>query len=126
MAKKNKPEIKDAPALKEDVKFDYLKSNFHREIIADGAFGGLTPRGYIQMSIFCERNPIPKQTVHKIKKDGTLSNEIREERIAREAIIRSIETTLIMDLDTATVIRNWLDNHIKKAKELSKYNKGNK
>ena len=59
------------------------------------------------MSLFCERQPIPRQIAHKF--DGLeLGPEILSERLSRDAIIRSVDATLIMDLNTAEAMYSWL------------------
>lgn len=99
-----------------EVVFDYIKTPDYREIHADGAWGGLTPRGYIQMAIYNERLPIPQQTTFELK-DNQVGNEVKEKRRTRQAIIRNVEVDLIMDLNTAESMRDWLDQHIQRLKE---------
>lgn len=107
---------KPANGAPNEVAFDYIKTPDYREIHVDGAWGGLTPRGYIQMAIYNERLPIPQQTVFELK-DAQLGNEIKEKRRGRQAIIRNVEVDLIMDLQTAESMRDWLNQHIGKLKE---------
>lgn len=108
----------DKAEIPKRIKFDYLKSNYHREILVEGAHGGLTPKGHLQMSVFNERRPIPKQTVHPVTEDGTIGLEILDERLSRDSIIRSVEATLLMDIPTAKIIYEWLRKHIEIADKL--------
>ncbi len=106
---------KTAPGVdipKGQIKFDYLKSPDYRTIYINGVFGGISPRGQIYISVWKERWPIPKQVTYHLKEDGTVTNEIESERIAREAIIREVEVGLLMDIGTAIAMRNWLDEKI--------------
>ncbi|MBN1515613.1 hypothetical protein JXA32_03485 [Candidatus Sumerlaeota bacterium] len=102
------------------VRFDFIKSNLHREIFVEGATGGATPHGKLQMSLFLERSVIPQQVVYKMSSDGELRDEIKEERVSREAVIRIIETTLIMDISTAKAIHKWMGTHINELERLLK------
>ena len=112
----NKEKFPDKP---DKIRFDYLKSNQHREIFFEGIHGGMTPKGRIQMSLFCERQPIPRQIVHKF--DGLkLGPEILSERLSRDVIIRSVDVTLIMDIETAEIMYDWLGQKIKEAKKIIK------
>ncbi len=123
--KKNKvAKPKELIAIPDKIRFDYLKSDQHREILVEGVHGGLSPKGRIQMSLFCERSPIPRQVVHKLTKDGKLGPEIPSERLVRDAIIRSVEVTLMMDLETGQAIYTWLGRHLRKGKELIKIAEG--
>jgi hypothetical protein len=100
------------------VSFDFFKSNFHREILVNGVYGGLTPKGYLQISVFNERRPIPKQTVHRIEDNGVVGDEEKDLRLTRDSIIRSVEATLHMDIHTAEKTVKWMKKHIEKAKEI--------
>jgi len=100
------------------IKFDYTKSNYFRVIHVDGAHGGPTPNGqYIGMSVFSTRWPIPRQTTSSIKSDGSMGNEITEERLTRDSIVREIEAEIIMDINTARSIHKWLGQKIKSLDE---------
>ncbi len=105
-----------ANQLPERIKFDYIKSNFFRVVYADGAVGGLTPKLGIRMAFYNERNAIPRQTTHTINAEGALSPEIREERIARDAIVREVEVDVVMDLKAAVSLVQWLQDKIADAK----------
>ena len=96
------------------ISFDFLKTNQYREIYADGVHGGFTPRGKLQLSFFNERAPIPKHTEHKIE-NGKVGSEILENRKSRDSIVRNIETTIIVDLDTAKRIHKWLSERLEVA-----------
>lgn len=100
------------------VKFDYLKSNFFRVIQADGVWGGISHRGRIQMGFYSERPAIPQQITHEIDESGRLGSEVEEERVARDAIIREVEISIVMDLGTAIVFRDWLNAHVKNLEKI--------
>jgi len=112
VAKKEKSQV-----IPDKIRFDYIKSNQYREILVEGVHGGVTPKARIQMSLFCERQPIPRQISHKL--DGLkLGPEILSERLSRDAIIRSVDATLIMDIQTAEIVYNWLGRQIKEGKKI--------
>jgi hypothetical protein len=77
------------------------------------------------MHLFCERHPIPKNIKHKVKADGTLSDEISTEKGGD--VVRIIQSSVIMDENTAIAIRDWLNDRIKFLESLrDKDKKGNK
>ena len=90
--------------------FHYVKSNNFRVVFSDGVWGGTTPRGYITMSFFSERAPIPKKLIHKITPDGKLGEESTQESL--HGIIREVDVEVLMDLDMAKSFRQWLDEKI--------------
>jgi len=102
------------------VKFDYIKSNFFRVVHADGVFGGLTPRLDIHMDLWSERFAIPKETVHQLKPDGTLGEELREERVVQDAIVREVEVGVVIDVGLAKSMIDWLQDKIDQIEEAQK------
>lgn len=93
------------------VDFEYIKSGDYRVIYADGVHGGPTPRGMVQLSFYAERTPIPRKIVHQIL-DNQLGPELRDRRESRSGIIRQVAATVVMSLDTARSLREWLDEKI--------------
>lgn len=102
-------------AQPQEIRFYYLKSNQFRVVHVDGAHGGITPRGHIQMALFSERAPIPRETVQNEK-----GKEILEKRVQRNGLIREVEIEAILTLETAKVLKTWLDQRIQSLEELRK------
>lgn len=116
-AKKGPPGI-DVEAGR--IRFDFIKSNFFRVIHVEGIFGGNSPRGLINMAVFNERWPIPKQITHEYT-EGRSGKEI--ERVARDAIVREVEAQLVMNVQTAKSICKWLQDKINNIEEKTKVKK---
>jgi len=102
------------------VKFDYIKSNFFRVVHADGVVGGVTPALDIHMDVWSQRAAIPRQIVHEMKPDGTLGEEIREERTVRDAIVREVEVGLVLNREMAEALIDWLREKINQVEETRK------
>jgi hypothetical protein len=111
-------EGRDPSNEQQEVVFKYVKSNFFRVIHADGAWGGLNPRGNIHMSFYNERAALPDTSTLTISSDGNLVKP--EEPQTSGAVIREIECDVILDLRTAIGLRKWLDDQIKQLQELIK------
>lgn len=97
-----------------------IKSNHFRVIHVDGARGSMTPSGNaIQMVLFNHRVPIPQVILHKTEggavKDAT-------EKVTLPGFVREMEVAAIMNLETATVVRDWLSDRIKQLEEHMKAN----
>ncbi len=107
----------------DQVRFHYLKSDFFRVLHVDGVHGGISPRGQIQMAVFNERLPIPQQSVYKLV-DGGLGEEISDERIQKEGIIREVEAELLMSVDTARSLVAWLKEKIELIEKLEAGKRG--
>lgn len=114
MAKRKKKKArpsKKVTVLPASIDVNYLKTNNYRTYHVDGIFGGPTVHGKLYVELFLERAVTPRIIKHKVTPKGKLGEEVS--RIGKEGIIREIEAGLIMDLGTAKVFRNWLDEKIK-------------
>jgi hypothetical protein len=100
-----------------EIKFDYIKSNQFRVIHVDGAHGGVSPKGLIQMAFFSERAPIPKRETYSLEQ-GKLGPRTKVEQ--RDAIVREVEVETLIDLQVAKVIVQWLGEKIEQAEKLAK------
>jgi hypothetical protein len=89
--------------------------------------GGIDPPGnQISLSVYSERWPIPKRTVHELTEDTTIGKELKSERVFRNAVVREIEVQLVMNIEVAKRIREWLDEKISKLNMIIRKLKGNK
>ena len=112
-----------AEAAPSSIDFHYIKSNSFRVVHGDGVWGGTTPRGYIAMSFFSERSPIPTKLTHEVSPSGLGEETDRE---SREGIIREVEVEVLVDLDTAKSLIPWLEGHIRALEQLqTQRGKGN-
>lgn len=93
-----------------DITFHYLKGPDFRTIHVDGAIGGLTPSGHLHIAFYAERAAIPKSTTQKVNPDGSLGDEIARE--SKEGVVRQMETDIIVNENTARVIKVWLDQKL--------------
>jgi hypothetical protein len=88
-----------------------VNPNF-RQIHVDGAFGGITPPGFINMSFYAERFPMPKSTNYLINENNTLGEKVEDSRDSKTGVIREYEFGIYCDLKTAINIRNFLNDRI--------------
>lgn len=116
-----KQQNKKNPTKIDKVDFHYVKANCYRSYHVDGAYGGLTPKGKIVAHLFNERLAIPQMIKYKVTEDGGLGEEI--EREGKTGFIREMECSLIMDVDVAEVLVNWLQEKIDIAKLIDKQSK---
>lgn len=97
---------------KNEVAFDYLKSNDFRTIWADGAIGAITPNGHIHFALFVERQAIPRRQVFTIEqvdgKAGRLGSEVVEKQISRSSIVRELACDILLTPQSAENLALWL------------------
>lgn len=108
----------------ETIGFHYLKSSLYRTVHADGAYGGMTPRGLIDVSFYSERRPIPNYLVHSITPAGALGPEIRDERISKSGVIRELEVGVIFDLASAKSFLEWFKAQVDELERATQEGKG--
>ena len=98
----------------EVVHFHFIKGSQFRVIHADGAFGGISPRGYIQFTLYNERQAIPRITERTLEKSegGTATYGTEKPIEVREGFVRELEVGVIMDITTAKELHAWLGGKI--------------
>ncbi len=106
------------------IKFVYNRIPNYRTYNVDGIFGGLTHRNKIFVELFSEKFDTPESVVHEVSDEGVLGKEINKKR--SDAIIREIECGVYLDIPTAKVIVEWLNNRINDFERLVKEKKDKK
>ncbi len=101
------------------LEFHFIKSNYHCVIVADGAYGGITPAGYVHMSFYNERRPLPRVTARALSEDGETYSE-EQVKDVRSGLVREIETTVVMNELLVRQLRDWLDKRIQEFEGLRK------
>jgi len=102
--------MSESPPAK--IKFDYIKANLFRTARVDGAWAGTNGYQDLILTVYSERTPIPRQTVHFITEQQALGEEIKAERVTRDAVIREVEICLSMNLDVARALQKLLEKQI--------------
>jgi hypothetical protein len=101
------------PEVPSRLLFHWIKSGLFRVVHADGAYGGISPRGYLHFAIYNERAAIPRLSERDVTvtENGILAGP---ERIveSREGSVREIEVEVIMDHRTALEFFNWFKEKI--------------
>lgn len=93
-----------------NIDFHYIKSNSFRVVHCDGVWGGATPRGYIAMSVFSERAPIPTVVTQEVKDNRLIEPPVIKD--GKKGIVREVDAEVIMDLEMAKSLVAWLQQHI--------------
>jgi hypothetical protein len=116
MTESESPSFQGKNQPPERVTFNYIKSNFFRVIHVDGIEGGVTPSSDIYINLYSERFSIPKKRVYELDSEGSL-DEVVEERDDLNSVIREIDVSAVMSLDTAKALVEWLKDMIEIAEE---------
>ena len=76
---------------KNSIVIHNVKNPNYRQIHVDGAHGGITPSGYINLNFYSQRGVIPKGTEFAINDSGQLSGVIKDVEGSKKGIIREFE-----------------------------------
>jgi hypothetical protein len=82
-------------------------------MLTGGFVGGLTPNGHIHLAFFSERSLLPKKHVFKLNPDGSLGPEELDDKASREPIVRDIQVDVLMTVQAAEGLKNWLEQYIR-------------
>ena len=97
------------------IHFDFIRSPFFRVVHSNGAWGGITPKGELSVTFYSERGALPRRITHELTSDG-LGQEIdRDHAIAVE---RECEVEILMNLQEAVNLHEWIGGHLKALQEL--------
>lgn len=93
------------------ITFKYVYPEDLRDLYVNGVYGGVTPRNEIFAHLYSERLPIPKKVTHNILDDNKIGTIESSEKGGD--VVRFIQTSIVMDKDTAIALRDWLNDRIK-------------
>lgn len=98
------------------VKFLFEKSPFYRTIHADGAWGRLDAAACIHLTFFNEKPQMPATGVMTRAPDGQWGLDQNKFQMAHDApLVREVEFDVVMNVWSATVVRDVLTNFINMA-----------
>lgn len=104
------------------VQFHYIKSGLFRTVHVSGAIGSVTPSGNIHCALFNERPAIPRVTRHEIDASGQLNKDSIVVD-GRDGFVREMEIDLVMSVDAARDLKDWLDLKINEAEKFASLKK---
>ena len=96
------------------IKYIYKFAENYNPIYSNGAYGGGTPNGEIIINFYLERQPIPYSEIRQIDETGQLSDEVILEPAGHDInVVRYVSTGVVLSLEKAKSIHEWLGHHIK-------------
>ncbi len=112
MASKKRVIVKktDKSLQNKEIEIHYLKTPAYRSYHVDGVFGGVTGKGKLYCELFIDRSATPQKVLHEVLPDNRVGNEICRE--GKKGLVREIECGMILDVNTAIAMRDWLSRRI--------------
>ena len=101
------------------IRFTYNRSNYYREIISNGAFGGITPDLDIHVSLFSQHHADFVEQIFELTEKGTVGPEISGEQPDIKTIAREIEIGITMNIPAALQLARWLQARVQEAAKIA-------
>ena len=98
---------KGPKAPPKELKFKYRFPEDYKPVYTNGVWGGITPRGEIEIHFLYDRRPLPLHSTHEVSKDRGLSGTPKEIEIG-DSILRFVQAGVVMDLAAAKSLYEWL------------------
>lgn len=95
-----------------------VKSSSYRQIHVDGASGGITPSGNLNLSFYGERAAIPKGTEYELSDEGKIVKSVANVDGSKDGIIREYEFGAYLSLEVCESLKRYLEGKIEELKKL--------
>jgi len=99
---------------KTTVKFVHKFTDDYRIIPANGAWGGVSPRGDLLMHFFVEHTKVPREEIQVVKEDGSLDSSRKKTKEVE--IIRTMQIGVNMNIEQVTHLANWILENVERYK----------
>ena len=99
------------------VVFSYERNPEYRVLYANGAHGGVTPKGEYKFDLFFECAATPEEVAHSITPDG-LGPEV-ERNPPQAPVIRELQVGVVMTVGGAKSLAHWILENIRQFEEKS-------
>ncbi len=101
------------------IKFKYIFDYGYNPVYANGAHGGVSPRGELVMNFYLERVALPESITHEINPNGTIGQEVDAEPAdLAQSLVRVIKSGVVMNYQNARELHYWLGERLKELEAL--------
>ncbi|HOE88612.1 MAG: hypothetical protein BWY50_00849 [Spirochaetes bacterium ADurb.Bin315] len=100
------------------IEFKYIFEKDYNPKYVNGAFGGMSPTGEMVVNFYLERMPLPYSDFHDVKEGQVGDLTGREPEDYDSTIVRYIQNGIVLSLEHAKAIHNWLGLHIAEAERI--------
>ena len=103
------------------IKFKYIFDYGYNPVYANGAHGGVSPRGELVMNFYLERVALPESITHEINPNGTIGQEVDAEPAdLAQSLVRVIKSGVVMNYQNARELHLWLGERIKEMEAIER------
>jgi len=110
--------------MKTTLKFKYKFPENFNPTYTNGVYGGIAPQGEIVMNFFFERPPLPYVENLQLGEEGQAVTPptVIDPNDFDYNVIRFVSSGVIMNLDSAKAIHNWLGQKIQILEQMREEN----
>lgn len=96
------------------IKIKYKYADDYNPQYVNGAQGGINVQGEIVANFYFDRVPMPNSITQEVTKEGVLINNIvaTEPEDLTKSVLRYVQSGIVMNLEVAKQIHDWLGNQI--------------
>lgn len=106
------------------IKYKYIFDNDYNPVYINGAHGGINYQGEIVANFYFERFGLPNSLTQEVTPDGNLGAVTESNpKDLDQSHVRVVQNGIIMNLNTAKTIHQWLGQHIASLEKLQSINK---
>lgn len=104
---------------KPEMTFKYIFTYDYSPVYANGAHGGVSPRGELVMNFYLERQPLPNAISHEITAAGTIGPETDVEPAdLGRSLVRQVINGVVLNYQSARELHYWLGEKVKEMEAL--------
>lgn len=99
--------------MEKKIEFKYQFPQDYNPVYVNGAHGGVNAQGELVINFYLERIALPISQTYELCDDGSLGNLIgKNPQNLDESIVRYVDNGVVMNLQTAKQLYQWLDRNI--------------
>lgn len=103
---------------KQTIKFKYIFTPDYNPKYVNGAYGGVSPQGEINVNFYLERRGLPKYHEFFVDEKGKLTEKSIEPADHQHSMVRVVENGVTLSLAGAKNIHEWLGKKIVELEKL--------
>ncbi len=104
--------MKHGKSLPQRVRYEYKEETEARLKYAHGVWGGINPRGEIELNFYTESDKAPAFAECLVAGDGSLGPELVPEGEDQRTIVRTIHNKVLLNYHTAHAVMQWLEEQL--------------
>lgn len=99
-------------------RFKFVKTPGYKTFHVDGFWGSYSANGQFSIDLYNQKHEIPEEQIYEVQDGNAMPLDVQQPSYG----IREIEACIVLDLNLAIILKDWLSERIGEAKKLQKEN----